>query len=246
MKDETVEKVVSAAWKGALAIMMPFAAIVASVYLIPEWLAENVSTHPLQLVMFGLLAVAAGVCIGIVIGAAVAGLGKRKSEDRLAAITEVEETRRRAKAEEEATKRGRIQAESKAEIERMRQKREEWKEFERQADEALAEERNKRVASIEEERRVLLRFKGLSVEQLRAAAVLYHSREPACGISDYTTMMALREAGVAFTPATRFPDIGSRWVLKPEWRQLIAEHENLFEQVLVENDLTDIMGGVKR
>lgn len=66
---------------------------------------------------------AATALLGIAAGAFAAGLGKRKSEDRLASIKEAEETKRRAKAEEEATTRARIEAESKAEIERVRNER---------------------------------------------------------------------------------------------------------------------------
>ena len=184
---------------------------------------------------------------GVLVGMIVSGSGKKNAEARLAVAKEAEDSERQAKAEEEATKRAQLEAESKAEIERMRQKHEEWKAFERQVDGALAEERERKAASIAEERRVLLQFKGLSVEQLRVVAVLYYSHEPACGISDYTTMMALREAGIAFTPGTRYlPDGGSRWVLKPEWRQLIAGHLDLFEQVLAESDLTCVLGDVGR
>ncbi len=123
MKDETLDKVISAAWRIALTILAPFLAVVASTYLIPDWLADSISAYPLQLVTFGVLAVAVGTCIGIVAGAAIAGIGKKKSEDRLAAIREAEETKRASKAEEEATKRARIEAESKERIAVMEQER---------------------------------------------------------------------------------------------------------------------------
>lgn len=79
---------------------------------------------------------AATALLGIAAGAFAAGLGKRKSEDRLASIKEAEETKRRAKAEEEATTRARIEAESKAEIERMKQEQADRKD--REAAEAEA------------------------------------------------------------------------------------------------------------
>lgn len=137
MKEDTVERVRSAAWKLALSIAAPFAAVIASVYLIPDWLAKNAAENPIQLASFCLLAVIAGACIGIVVGTAIAGLGKQRSEDRLASVKEAEETKRRAKTEEEATKRTQIQADKELDLERMRNER---ADLERERERAQAEE----------------------------------------------------------------------------------------------------------
>lgn len=85
---------------------------------------------------------AAMVLLGIAAGVFAAGLGKRKSEDRLASVKESEATKRRAKAEEEATKRAQIQADKELELERTRNERadlERERERARKEDEKAAE-----------------------------------------------------------------------------------------------------------
>lgn len=228
MKEETVEKVRSAAWKMAVAILGPFAAVVVSTLLIPDWLMWNLANSPVQLAVFGLLAVVVGMCFGVVAGVVIAGLGKRKSEDRLAAIMEAEESKRKAKAEEYATKRAQIEADKELELERMRLEYEideKRRERERAEAETLREEELQRG---ERECHMVELFRGMNPSVKDTVCIAYGnpkegSKKP-CGFRRDNDLYP------EFLTLVTISEYTDKWVLTDEARGILDAHPELLEE----------------
>lgn len=179
---------------------------------------------------------AAMLLVGVFVGTAVSGLGKRKSEDRLAAIREAEETKRTAIAEEWAAERARIEHDAMRDMELMRQERAERTAREQKEQEATNAALQAQAAEAEKRASVRRKFLGLSPLQMKMVDELRKSEGVIWKEYDDPTMLHLAAMGAVESPAASIVDHGNLFPvsLTPSWRATLIEHEDLFESVLFE------------
>lgn len=173
---------------------------------------------------------AAAALLGALLGVGISGLGAKRADGRLAAIREAEETKRRAKAEEEGTKRARIEAESKAEIERMRQEVADRKELEDMEAARLKATREAEEKEEREEKWLVSEFRKSSVLIKNAVMMALDGREMTVPL-DYR--IAVRSSSfIEFVPVS---EVRGKLSLTDGSEEFFDRHHELLEEYRRDN-----------